>query len=56
MLVTINIKHRMTGARDEPTAESDHLQVEAENYEDAKSLIRARLPAGWIMGSWWVGR
>lgn len=51
MIVTAHIKQRTRGARDQPEAKSDHLQVEADTYEDAQSRVRSRLPEGWIVAS-----
>lgn len=56
MIVTAYIRQRTTGVRDQPVCDSDHVQVEAAGYEEARELVRLQLPLSMLVGSWRVER
>lgn len=58
MTVTVgaHLRQASTGLRDAPAPEHRHVQVEADTYEVGRGRIRAELPEGWIVASWWVER
>ncbi|HEY5787216.1 MAG TPA: hypothetical protein VIT65_20820 [Microlunatus sp.] len=56
MIVTARIQSRPSSARDAPAPLRDVIEVEAANFDGAKRQVQDRLPDGWIVAAWLVGR
>jgi len=56
IVVTARLQSKPSPSRDAPAPQRDKIEVETADFDDGKRQVLDRLPDGWIVAAWLVGR